>query len=151
MFVERWGHAEWNRNRGWTRRFWQNRQNALLKPQYCICFCHAQKHDAMMLLSEDTLALALRVEAGFSTCMHWGPCSVGWSGGMGGQGAGKKGQGGHWFSLHHHVLAWNSKETQNSKSKPGLLKGHRVKVAVQNVFHATSLLPWFIIFSCLNI
>lgn len=57
-----------------------------------------------------------------------------------GEGAGKKGEGGHWLSLHYHyttALAWNLKESQNPKSKPGLLKGHHVKVDGQNTFHAT--------------
>lgn len=66
------GHAEWNRNRGWTWRFRQNWQNVLLKHQCCTCTGHA-----VMLLLEDAPTLALRLLAGPSMCMHWGPCRAG--------------------------------------------------------------------------
>lgn len=44
------------------------------------------------------------------------------------------------FPPYHHVPIWNSKESDNSKFKPGLLKSHYIKAEGQNVFYTTSLL-----------
>lgn len=63
-----------------------------------------------------------------SMCLPQGPCSVGWSRGMGGEGAGKKWQGTQCLSLHHHVPTRNSKESSNSRFKIHLLKDHQIKI-----------------------
>lgn len=64
--------------------------------------------------------------------------TVGQSGGVGGEGAGKKGWVVHRLSLHYNVLAWNSRELKNSKFRPSLLKDHSIKVDGQNIVHASS-------------
>ena len=82
------------------------------------------------------------------TCTPQGPCSMRWSKGRGGEGAGKKGQGRQQLSLQHLC---SSSELQGACEKAGPLKGHHVKVEGWNIFHATNLLAWFIKFYSLYI